>query len=135
MTIKPSEASVLNPPFQTPIRRESEIKFRVFEYEKQAIKDHADKCNLNVSDFIRAAIFGHIGTTSRPKIKRVSHQQGRYIALIIASLGRMMECVKDISNSSDTAHHGLEQTDSLKALTRDIRNARDMAVKALGKKP
>ena len=132
MTNESSKASALNAPSQTPKRRESEIKFRVFEYEKETIKTHADYCHLNVSDFIRAAIFGNIGSASRPKPKRVSNQEGRYIALIIASLGRMMKCVTDIS---DTPQDEPVPSDKLKALTREIRNTRDMAVKALGRKP
>lgn len=79
------------------------VSVRLTHPDRQIISDKADQCRMPISAFMRAAALGESGTSPQPKrrgvkashTKRLPLKESQHIALILASLGRLMDSIKD----------------------------------------
>jgi len=108
------------------------VSVRFTDTEKQNLKSEADKCRLPLASFIRACALASFDRSNAPKRKRLSANEGRQIALILASLANLMDSIKDYE---ETPVQERDQHLMLADLERQIMTIRDGCFYALRRKP
>ena len=100
------------------------ITLRVSEKEKQRLQEQAERSGVSLGAFIRSLALDK----NEPKAKRFSVPQGKRIALMLASLGTLVNEVRRIENSSSN-------NSGFVLIHRELAYLRDQCFKALGRKP
>lgn len=113
-------------------KRLSVVSVRLTDTDKQLFHTEADKCGLSLSAFIRACALASFNEGNTPKRKRLSANEGRQIALILASLANLMDSIRDYE---ETPVQAQDQPLMLADLERQITTIRDGCFYALRRKP
>jgi len=113
------------------------VSVRLTPAERYALSAKADQCNLALSAFIRACALNtldleNLSKRTAPKSKRLSSTERQQIALILASMARLMESIRAFS---DDPVETQDQPHMLAVLQREITATRDQCFKALRRAP
>lgn len=104
--------------------RRNMITLRTSDDEKNAIKARARAYGLSIGAFIREIALDK----PLPKATRFTKEQGQLIAMILSSLGAMMDHIRKL----DQDRQGQDAANSLK---RDLLFLRERCFEALGREP
>ena len=114
----------MNASTDKPPARRQIITLRTTTDEKNAIRARARAHGLSVGSYIRFIALDK----PLPKAKRFTKDQGQFVACVLASLGAMMDQLRQLEKNDD-AHEAAQP------LARELLFLRDQCFEALGRKP